>query len=362
MPIPTGTTGRHGSESAQGGLHENTVESAIKRQNTFATPGPINRSPILDFSSSHYRGTSQSHGSNMSAFPHMQQRSQGEQHATYPTDLPIPQHDEAGTDSFGEVNRHTQGTEFYGPTGIYSFLKRLRSRARTQGTTKTPERPGFRNTRDARDLSIVNLLHNSDFPVSYPSSSKTEAPYQSGAASSGPANPNNLPSPSPTYTSLRQNSVSEVSGPASLTITSGPFALLSNSDIEKECVRLYFQNLHLVHPILDQTSFVTRCENEIWDLPNSPARSEGSYSVFLALFNAVLALGAINAGEDALFMRDTTTVRQAERYAGGSSHRAPTYPPLKLAKLFFERAKTNLGDVFEACSLESTQTLLLMVW
>lgn len=104
-----------------------------------------------------------------------------------------------------------------------------------------------------------------------------------------------------------------------------------------------------------------RCENEIWDIPESPARSECSHSVFLALFNAVLAIGAINAGEDALFMRDTTTVRQAERYAGGSSDRAPTYPPLKLAKLFFERAKSNLGDVFEACSLESTQTLLLMV-
>lgn len=96
-------------------------------------------------------------------------------------------------------------------------------------------------------------------------------------------------------------------------------------------------------------------------MPDSPARLEGSHSIFLALFNAVLAIGAINAGEDALFMRDTTTVRQAEQYAGGSSTRAPTYPPLKLAKLFFERAKTNLGDVFEACSLESTQTLLLMV-
>lgn len=259
------------------------------------------------------------------------------------------------------MNRHTQGTEFYGPTGIYSFLKRLRSRARTQGATKAVERPDVRNTRDARDLSIVNLLHSSDFPVSYPTSSKTDGSSQNGSAVISQANPNNLPSPSPTYTSLKRSSISEASGSAGLTPTSGPFALLSNSDIEKECVRLYFQNLHLVHPILDQTSFVMRCENEIWDIPESPARSEGSHSVFLALFNAVLAIGAINAGEDALFMRDTTTVRQAERYAGGLSHRAPTYPPLKLAKLFFERAKTNLGDVFEACSLESTQTLLLMV-
>jgi hypothetical protein len=133
--------------------------------------------------------------------------------------------------------------------------------------------------------------------------------------------------------------------------------LLSNSDIEKECVRLYFSNLHLVHPILDQAKFVARCEAEIWD-PES--QSKAASSIFLALFNAVVAIGAINAGDDAVFMRDIATVRQAERFAG-PDNRAPTYPPLKLAKLFFERAKMNLGDVFETCSLESTQTFLLMV-
>jgi hypothetical protein len=116
--------------------------------------------------------------------------------------------------------------------------------------------------------------------------------------------------------------------------------------------------LHIVHPFLDQTKFIERCETEIWS--QNPIQ-ESAQTVFLALFNAVLAVGAINAGEDASFMRDTTSVRQAERYAGGPDRKAPTYPPLKLAKLFFERAKTNLGDVFEACSLESTQTLLLMV-
>ncbi|KAF2427355.1 hypothetical protein EJ08DRAFT_354842 [Tothia fuscella] len=168
-----------------------------------------------------------------------------------------------------------------------------------------------------------------------------------------------ITSPSPTLNLQRKfSSASSVQNtPGS---TSGPSALLSNADVEKECVRLYFQNLHLIHPILDQTDFIAQCETEIWarDLTVEGHRSAPT-SKFLALFNAVLAIGAINAGDDAVFMRDMATIRQMERFAG-SDQRAPAYPPLKLAKLFFERAKYNLGDVTEACSLENTQTLLLM--
>lgn len=129
-------------------------------------------------------------------------------------------------------------------------------------------------------------------------------------------------------------------------------------------MQLYFRNLHLIHPILDQASFTSRCERDVWHETtpsgNLPLHER---SVFLALFNAVLALGAITAGEDALFMKDLTlgyspmTEVPTERFTQNLS----VYLPLKLAKLFFERAKANLGDIFEACSFESTQTLFLMV-
>jgi hypothetical protein len=135
---------------------------------------------------------------------------------------------------------------------------------------------------------------------------------------------------------------------------------MSNYDIERECIRLFFVNLHIIHPILDQHSFMERCEAEIWSKGDSPR--EPVQNPFLALFNAIAAVGAIQAGEDAAFMRDSSSVRQAERYAGGNvDGKAPTYPPIMLAKLFFERAKTHLGDVFEACSLETVQTMLFMV-
>jgi hypothetical protein len=271
-------------------------------------------------------------------------------HAVHPTNLSThlsEQEVEAGADSFGEANRHTQGTEPY-PSGIYSLLLKLRSRNGKQGLGIEDTRAGNpQGDKNPRDLSIGSLLRptQTDSPIPYSGNIHQES--KSG---------HRLPSSSPTFDQSKHWSPSAavLSTPG---LATGSAALLSNADIEKECVRLYFSNLHLIHPILDQSSFITRCETEIWDPESRPGSTT---STFLALFNAVLAIGAINAGDDAVFMRDMATVRQTERFAG-PDQRAPTYPPLKLAKLFFERAKTNLGDVFETCSLESTQTLLLMV-
>jgi hypothetical protein len=71
----------------------------------------------------------------------------------------------------------------------------------------------------------------------------------------------------------------------------------------------------------------------------------------------VLALGSITAGEDALFMR----VRLTGPTLKQRTEESHVYPPLRIAKVFFERAKSYLGDVFETSSLESTQALFLMV-
>ncbi|EON61503.1 hypothetical protein W97_00718 [Coniosporium apollinis CBS 100218] len=121
---------------------------------------------------------------------------------------------------------------------------------------------------------------------------------------------------------------------------------------------------HYLMPTLrGSASFISHCEREIWgrtassENPNLHGRP-----VFLALFNAVLALGAITAGEDAFFMQGAPSGHSptADILRRDPNGDAPIYPPLKLAKLFFERAKENLSDPFEACSFESTQTLFLM--
>jgi len=84
------------------------------------------------------------------------------------------------------------------------------------------------------------------------------------------------------------------------------------------------------------------------------------------LYNAVCAVGAITADEGTIF-GSVTTGLSGELYPpttpDATSKKMPNaiYPPLKLARVFFEQAKLNLGDVFEICSLESTQALFLMV-
>jgi Fungal specific transcription factor domain len=141
----------------------------------------------------------------------------------------------------------------------------------------------------------------------------------------------------------------------STTLSTTASPSLSDSEIEKECLRLCFQNLHLIDPILDEIAFSARCEKEVWTNSKSPADKVAVKPSFMALFNAVLAVGAITAGVNASFMSRHTWSNPLAQ-----SSNLPAYPPLKLAKLFFERSKASLGDPFKSCSLESMQTLFLL--
>jgi hypothetical protein len=138
-------------------------------------------------------------------------------------------------------------------------------------------------------------------------------------------------------------------------------------EIEKECIQLYFANLHLIYYFLDKASFIARCEDEIWSggQQSSGSRSRRN-SKFPALYNAVVAVGAITAGDDTVVAQSCDKVLgfmedHSSRLSRSSGKRKPIYPPLELAQVYFAKAKTLLGDLFAASSLESTQTLILMV-
>ncbi|KAL7893282.1 fungal-specific transcription factor domain-containing protein [Trichoderma sp. TUCIM 5745] len=257
----------------------------------------------------------------------------------------------------GEVNKHTEGAEFYGPTGTFYFLSKLRSRAQSQSQSQSRrdtarddrERPRQRK-QDTSGTSVVNLLHSSEYSVA------------------GDTRRHSVHSRSPmaTFDSGQFTShevVSQSSTTASRTIN-------GQTDVERECVRLYFQNLHCVHPILDQSSFVDRCEREHWRgstalIRTNPASSPNvrDQSRFLALFNSVLALGAITAGETSSLTWDSTKrfLDISERREGiDPGESLTTFLPIRVARLYFEKAKLQLEDVFESSSFETIQTLFLM--
>lgn len=137
----------------------------------------------------------------------------------------------------------------------------------------------------------------------------------------------------------------------------------TEAGVESECLRLYFENLHLVYPVLDEREFISRVKSEVWSVASEP-HPPNSYkrNAFLALYNAVLALGAITAGETFRLNRDHAGNGPSNQTSEETTHHQDIgLPSLKVAKAFFERTKLYLGDVFEVNSMESTQALLLLV-
>ena len=261
---------------------------------------------------------------------------------------------EAEADSFDEFNTHTRGTEFYGPTGAISFLQRLRYKAGSyRARNDNNPRPGPSTQGRQPNDSIVNYLHSPDDAESTSVAGDTGGQATATAPVSLDAARNaSIQGDVPTPQTLQAERM--ISG----------YPNLSDWDLERECTRLYFQNLHLVHPVVDAAKFFSRCDTEVWNRNlRSEIRSSTERRSFLGLFNAIVALGAITAGDDALFMRDYVSERRQPVATPGSSmsRTSLAYPPLKLARTYFEKAKANIGDIFETCSVESSQTLFLMV-
>ena len=242
-----------------------------------------------------------------------------------------PSQSQQDSDGLGEVNRQTEGSEFYGPTGTFYFLSRLQSQARSRNPRAANQNACDQpSSRALTGASVVNLLHSSDYPVS-----KVHD-----------------------HTPMRRQS----GIPASPVV----FHIATETEIARECVQLYFQNLHCIHPILDREAFLARCESEVWnesisESVRSTATGQSQHR-FLALLNAVLGIGAITAGETSMLTLDRTVrfLEQHERREPIGT-RTTTYPPIRAARLFFERSKQLLGDIFESSSFETAQTLFLMV-
>jgi TRAP-type C4-dicarboxylate transport system substrate-binding protein len=111
----------------------------------------------------------------------------------------------------------------------------------------------------------------------------------------------------------------------------------------------------MLNPIL----FEKRCERDVWNTHTTTERHKSSRH-FLALYNVVVAVGALVAGRTVLedlgpevqaYIAELAELGTLERRVSSQT----------ISRTYFRKSKDRLGDTSAVCSLESAQTLLLMV-
>ncbi|KAI0123721.1 hypothetical protein BJ170DRAFT_640171 [Xylariales sp. AK1849] len=306
------------------------------------------------------------------------------------------------TASLQEVNRHTRGYEFYGATGVFPLLNRLHSRARlyhqqhqqsAHAVISEYEQPGPsplassspRDPPTARSLdrvSLVNYLYNPDDVARSGKAADESDAAQPGRSScptplvSRPSTDRLLVTGPPT-SSVGRRPASVTVGDAQPSISTAhdqtPASVASPTsgrreiEIERYFVKLYFENLHLVSPVLDKSSFLAECDTKRWQSSSTSSEDQTRRSLtprsrnyahrdnddrFEAVYYAVAALGAIVAPGDCLQSAGIRPQSETDDVASLS--------PLTWAKRSFKKAQANLGDVIQVCSLQSTQALFLL--
>jgi hypothetical protein len=309
--------------------------------------------------------------------------------------VPQGNENEFSTDIVAAINQQTSGTEFYGRSSNFVLLNQLLSQARERLPAGSPEFPSNPSpiTRSSPShvsaarhqsvegnptppvdagpgdasqtpLSVINLLcdESATLPDPRPASPVTVAGRSQKLQSRNGRN--HVNSQVPRLQVSAQDVACQFEASSS---DQGAFVADHNSSdcffgnpmlLEREYVGQYFQNLHCLHPFLSPDIFKSRCEKEVW-ASSALRRLRRNQMHFLSLYNAVLAVGALTAPTDAFRgLRAELEIRSEDDRRLG-----PKYIPssIRLSKLYFQRARKLLGDLFEVCSLEGTQSLLLLV-
>ncbi|KAL2814954.1 fungal-specific transcription factor domain-containing protein [Aspergillus granulosus] len=274
--------------------------------------------------------------------------------------------DSASRDGLSGVNVHTKGTEFYGTSSNFAFLQNLYARARSHMATNTS-----RGTEDAALLLTTNSVRdnsnaNSSATTYLPPGLTAGADPRRDNAPSNKSqlsivnllyNPN-YPTQSPPQLAAEDNAYQARTNPKNLSpdLGSSPLSIINEMppkariEVEKIFISSYFSNKHYIHPMLSKHSFMQRCEGQAF-VPSNRTSFCNGLSRFSGLYFAVVALGAINASP-----HETTLLDHYCKYPSLNAQRIALY----LADFYFGIAKQNLGDLFEGCSLETAQTLLLL--
>ena len=318
-----------------------------------------------------------------------------------------------GLDVVGDVNQRTHGTEFYGTSSNFVLLNQLFAFARQHHPSRYVSYNGHKTTsylfpasvgdsdefatpsgnslstsdeHDARPgltalfqnrVSIINLLSNEEV-LSPPLKPKTtrhvpsdrqinpdDPVVTSSRTLDGLSDSTVRESPMVVPQSTRNEYTANLSthpytstGPGNRVATA-PSTQASKRRLEQVYIHVFLDNLHHLHPMLDPVSFEERCERDIWSTNTTVERCKGSRH-FFALYNIVVAVGALVAGSNViknlgpdiqLYTAQLTQPDNPETVVSSQ----------KISRIYFRKSKDLLGDASEVCSLESAQTLLLMV-
>ena len=129
--------------------------------------------------------------------------------------------------------------------------------------------------------------------------------------------------------------------------------------LERTFIRVFFNNLQHLHPMLDPILFKGRCEREVWSTLTHTERRKVSRH-FFALYNIVVAVGALIAGRSTLDdLGPDMQPRVVELMDSETPEKRMSCQTISRA--YFRKSKDQLGDTSAVCTLESAQTLLLMV-
>ncbi|KAH8179350.1 fungal specific transcription factor domain-containing protein [Sarocladium implicatum] len=278
------------------------------------------------------------------------------------------------TDVVGDVNQHTHGTEFYGTSSNFVLLNQFFIYARRQQlplrsgslaesqTSQVSPTPRDNVPPDAASgphvvarppLSIVNLLADEEV-LGPPSRPKTPQQVVSGPH---PTSGDGSSGPMRTISNEARNPDPSSRGGSQEPKTAEISLQAARQRLEREYIRQFLHNLHNLHPMLDPTTFIAQCERQVWQTTLSQAIKKDQRH-FFALYNIVVAVGALVSGSTLQSFEQDIQLCLKHSLPRPRGHVVPSSQ--ELSKVYFRKSQALLRNVFEVCSLESAQTLLLM--
>ncbi|ROW17103.1 hypothetical protein VPNG_01391 [Cytospora leucostoma] len=197
------------------------------------------------------------------------------------------------------INSHTRNVEFYGSSSSVALLSQVQ-RGGERSSVSSDAGGTEHSESDTAAAALLSNLHNPAFSL--------------------------LPGPTPGF----------VTTPSDPTDAQSPIVEATNFRQCSVFLHNFFSTLHYIHPILDKTSFLERCEL-LWSGNEAAIRQQPS---FVTLYYSVLSLGAL------VGYRDTEPV-------GGISNQ-------KWSRRLFREARGRFTSFELVTDLETVQCYFFM--